>query len=86
MRVWIGGGRIGTATSDDDDSEVVVEMDDDVEALRWRSEAEVTRANAGKPEGGVGGVPAGEAAVAAIVDEGVVCERRLAAAGCGWTP
>lgn len=82
MRVWMGGGRIGTATSDDEDSDVVVEIEDDVDALRCRSEAEVTRAKAGNPDGGVGGVPAGEAAVAAIVVGGRgVGERRLAASG-----
>lgn len=47
---------MGTATSDEVDSLVVVERDEDVEALRCRNEAEVTRANAGSEVGGVGGV------------------------------
>lgn len=60
MRVSIGGGRIGTATRDDEDSDVVVEMDEDVDALRCRSAAEVTRANMGRALGGVGGVDAAD--------------------------
>jgi hypothetical protein len=47
---------MGTATSDEVDSLVVVDRDEEVEAFRCRIEAEVTRANAGSEVGGVGGV------------------------------
>lgn len=47
---------MGTATSDEVDSLVVVERDEEVEAFRCRIDAEVTRANAGSEVGGVGGV------------------------------
>lgn len=80
---------MGTATSDEDDSDVAVDTEDDVEALRCSSVADVIRANAGNPVGGVGGVDAGDAAVAAIVPSRIwglwsgVVGRRLTAAGCG---
>lgn len=49
---------MGTATSDEVDSLVVVDLDEEVDALRCKIEAEVTRANAGSEVGGVGGVVA----------------------------
>lgn len=89
MRVWIGGGRIGTATSDDDDSDVAVETEEDVEAFRCRRVAEVTRAKAGNPVGGVGGVEAGEVAVAAIMPGGCwhgQWKKETPCGGCECTP
>lgn len=70
---------MGTATSDDEDSDVAVETEEDVEAFRCRREADVTRAKAGNPVGGVGGVggvEAGEAAVAAIIPRGCLALAR----------
>jgi hypothetical protein len=52
------------------DSEVVVERDDEEDAVRWSNEAEVTRANAGRDVGGVGGVEDTEGIVAAIMGKG----------------